>query len=297
MFSRLLSPLRAAGHNAARRMDLLATLVLVLCVWALHGHGLTLGFWFDDHNHLELCRKNGFSDLAGGNRFDWTGHITHVWWAQKGNRLGLLSPSDGGDARSSSFDAFGLNPLPFHVVHLTLFSLSVVLFYGLLRRCGWGPPRVLARRDCSSSCIPPTPSRRPGSPTTAPSWSGCGCWWGCGCCTPRRGRAIAGSTCWPASSCVTPLALLSRENGVMVGPLLLLFDFVGARRLDGGRTDGRDGAATRRGSGAAPCTPALALEGLAFLPFRAWSLGAVPLPRSPVFSLAHGTGILRLAAV
>ena len=84
MFSRLLERLRTAGMFAGkpasfpdaaaavrRRIDLLAGTALVLCAWALHGHGLTVGFWFDDHNHLELCRQNGFADLAGGNRFDW----------------------------------------------------------------------------------------------------------------------------------------------------------------------------------------------------------------------------------
>src|SRR5437762_10503479 len=44
------------------RADFLAVFLLVLAAVGLHGHGLTLGFWFDDHSHLELCQKNGFSD-------------------------------------------------------------------------------------------------------------------------------------------------------------------------------------------------------------------------------------------
>ncbi len=103
----------------------------------MHGHGLTLGFWFDDHNHLELCQHNGFADLAGGNRFDWTGRIAHVWWARQETGWAYFRPLTVA-LRAAQLDAFGLNPLPFHVVHLTLFSLSVVLFYGLMRRCGWG---------------------------------------------------------------------------------------------------------------------------------------------------------------
>ena len=78
------------------------------------------------------------------------------------------------------------------------------------------------------------------------------------------------------------LALLSRESGIVVGPLFVLFDFLGAGRW------------TAAGSTDLPALPstwqrrwaiyaALTLEGLAYLPFRAWSLGAVPLPRSPYF--------------
>ncbi len=201
MFSRLLAPLRATeplarspapspnSDSKGRRRDLLAVALLLLCVWGLHGHGLALGFWFDDHNHLELCRKNGFGDLAGGNRFDWTGRLTHVWWAAQETGWAYYRPLTVA-MRTAQLEAFGLNPLPFHLVHLTFLNLSVVLFYGLLRRCGWGSfPSWFA--GPSSSCTRPTPLRSPGSPTTAPSWAGCGCWRGCGRCTPRRDAAIA----------------------------------------------------------------------------------------------------------
>ena len=96
MIPRLLKAFRTTGTSVGkpasspgrappprRRADLLEGVVLVLCTWALHGHGLTLGFWLDDHNHLELCRKNGFADLAGGNRFDWNNRIAHAWWATR----------------------------------------------------------------------------------------------------------------------------------------------------------------------------------------------------------------------
>ena len=223
-----------------------------MCTWALHGHGLTLGFWFDDHNHLELCRKNGFSDLAGGNRFDWTGHITHVWWAQQETGWAYYRPLTVA-MRVAQLRRFGLNPLPFHVVHLSLFSLSVVLFYGLLRRCGWGPA-LPGGGDCSSFSIRPTPSPRRGWPTTAPYWSGCGC---CGAVADARLGASRPSPVVLLAGVVLcyALALLSRENGVMVGPLLRPVRFPGGPWRRG--TGDRPAAPFRRrpGAGAWRYTP------------------------------------------
>src|SRR5438132_158931 len=97
-----------------RRADLWACAFLLLSVCGLHGHGLTLGFWFDDHNHLELCRTNGFGDLAGGNRFDWTHKIVHVWWAKQETGWAYYRPVTVA-LRVGLLRLFGLNPLPFHV--------------------------------------------------------------------------------------------------------------------------------------------------------------------------------------
>ena len=275
MFPRLFAFVRAA----ARRRDLLATISLLLCTWALHGHGLTLGFWFDDHNHLELCRQNGFRDLAGGNRFDWTGHITHVWWARQETGWAYFRPLTVA-LRAAQLAVFGLNPLPFHVVHLSLFSLSVVLFYGLLRRCGWGVRAsglaalffVLHPANAFT-----TPWLANDGPALVGLWLLIGLWLLHASARDghRRPLLLAGVfLCYAA-------ALLSRENGVMVGPLFVLFDFVWARRQ--GRPMGR-----RRWL----LYAALAVEGLVYLPFRAWCLGAAPAPRSPYFHWPTEPGFL-----
>ena len=284
MFFRLLAPLRTAGVSAPapsavpagrRRPDLLAAVALLLCTWGLHGHGLTLGFWFDDHNHLELCRKNGFGDLADGNRFDWTGRLTHVWWAGRETGWAYYRPLTVA-LRVAQLDVFGLNPLPFHVVHLTLFSLSVILFYGLLRRRGWGAgPSWLAG---TFFVLHPanaftTPWLANDGPVLVGLWLLAGLW--LLDASARQGHRRVGLL-----ACVFlcyALALLSRENGIVIGPLLVLFDFLGAVRP---ATETIPQASWRRRWA---IYAGLALLGLAYLPFRAWSLGAAPAPRSPYF--------------
>src|SRR5579862_9734191 len=106
--------------------DLLAGFALVVLALALHFHGLSLGFWFDDNNHLELCRENGFHDLAAGNRFDWNHRIVRAWWAEQETGWAYYRPFTVA-MRTALLAMFGLNPVPFHVLHLTLHVLTVLL--------------------------------------------------------------------------------------------------------------------------------------------------------------------------
>ena len=151
-----------------------------------------------------------------------------------------------------------------------------MLFYGLLRRCGWGVRAAgvaglfLVLHPANAFT---TPWLANDGPILVGLWLLMGLWLmhASALAGHRRPGLLAGVFLCYA------LAMLSRENGVVVGPLLLLFDFLGA---------GRPAVATavqstRRRRGA--LYAGLALEGLAFLPFRAWSLGAAPLPRSPYF--------------
>jgi hypothetical protein len=289
MLTRLLSPFRATVNSASspdavaalrRRRDLLAIAVLVLCAWALHGHGLTLGFWFDDHNHLELCRKNGFGDLAAGNRFDWTGRLTHVWWAGQETGWAYYRPLTVA-MRTAQLDVFGLNPLPFHVVHLTIFSLSLVLFYILLRRCGWG-----AGPSCFAGMFfllhPANAFTMPWLANDGPVLVGL--WLVLGLLLLHESRR-AGHRRLGLLACILlcyVLALLSRENGIVLGPVFVLFDFLSpAARpaVKPGETPAPPPTWRRRWA----LYGALTLIGLAYLPLRSWSLGPAPAPRSPYF--------------
>lgn len=59
-----------AGTAAATlRKDVCAVVVLLTVAIVVHGHSLRVGFWLDDHNHLELCQAHGFRDLTAGNVF------------------------------------------------------------------------------------------------------------------------------------------------------------------------------------------------------------------------------------
>jgi hypothetical protein len=134
-------PPSGRGRRCADYCALAALLVCILLVHG-HGHGLGLGFWFDDHTHLELCRENGYRGLSSGNAFDWTGRIARVWWAQKATGWAYFRPVTVA-LRVTWLRLFGLNPLPFHAVHLALYGLAAALFYGVIRRCGGGPRMAL----------------------------------------------------------------------------------------------------------------------------------------------------------
>ncbi len=277
-------PTRDDTAAVQRRKDRWAVILLLLGAWILHGNGLTLGFWFDDHTHLELCSKNGFRDLAGGNRFDWNGRIAHAWWAQKETGWAYYRPLTVA-VRTGLFQLFGLNPVPFHLVHIGLYCWSVVLLYVFLRRCGWEP--VFAATAGLFFLVHPV------SPF-ATAWlaSDCtvlvGLWVVTGLLLfhasaqagHRRPLLLAGVFLCYA------LAMMSRESGIMLGPLLVLFDFLAAW----GKIPDTVRQATRRRRWLIYI--ALALEGVAYLRLRAWSLGAVPLPRNPYFHWPSEPGFL-----
>ena len=253
-------------------MDLLALVILLLCAWGMHGHGLTLGFWFDDHSHLELCQEHGFEDLAHGNRFDWNGRIAHAWWAKKETGWAYFRPLTVA-LRTTLWKAFGLNPLPFHVVHLALYSVSVVLLFGLLRRCGWGTLTawiagmffVLHPANAFT-----TPWLANDGPVLVGLWILSGLWLFqlSAQSGHRRPFVLAGVFLCYA------LAMFSRENGIVLGPLLVLFDWL---RRNNQTTTSEPATWRWRGT----IYAGLALEGVSYLFLRCWCLGETPLPRSP----------------
>ena len=211
MFFRLLAPLRTAGVSGPaptavpagrRRPDLLAAVALVLCTWGLHGHGLTLGFWFDDHNHLELCRKNGFGDLAGGNRFDWTGRLTHVWWAGQETGWAYYRPLD---VAMRTAQLCRIRPEPSALPRRS-FDPFQSLRYAFLRaaaalRLGpgssWLAGMFFVLHPANAFT---TPWLANDGPVLVGLWLLAGLWL---LRTPRRGRAIAAPASWRASSCAT----------------------------------------------------------------------------------------------
>jgi hypothetical protein len=250
-----------------------AVVVLILAVWGLHGHGLTLGFWFDDHSHLELCQKNGFSDLVNGNRFDWNGRIAHAWWAKKETGWAYFRPLTVA-VRTTLWQTFGLNPLPYHIVHLTLYSLSVVLLFGLLRRCGWGT--ITASIAGMFFVLHPanaftTPWLANDGPVLVGLWLVSGLWLFhlSAQAGHRRPLMLAGVFLCYA------LAMLSRENGIVLGPLLVLFDWL--------RRNNQPVEVTTQPTWRWRFTiyVALAFEGVGYLFLRAKCLGESPVPRSP----------------
>jgi hypothetical protein len=246
----------------------LAPALLVACTLLLHGHGLTFGFWLDDHNHLELCRQYGYAGLARGNRFDWTGRIAHVWWAHAETGWAYFRPLTVA-LRVTLLRLFGLNPLPFHAVHLTLCTLSVLLLYRLLGCCGWG--RAAAFTAGLFFTLHPTHAFTASwlandGQVLVGLWTvlALGLMLRSGRAEHRRPGVLAG-----VFLCYV-LAMLSRENGLMLGPMLVLFDSLRARRLL---------PSWRR------CVlyGGLALTGLAYLWVRHQCLESAPLPRSPYF--------------
>jgi hypothetical protein len=125
--------------------------------------------------------------------------------------------------RVTELRLFGLHPLPFHVLHLACFSVSVLLFYGLLRRCGCGMRTGLVA--AAFFVIHPahgftTPWVANDGPVLVGLWTIAALWL-------MHGSAQAGH-CRPtllAGVLVCYLlALLTRESGLMLAPMLILFD-------------------------------------------------------------------------
>jgi hypothetical protein len=271
------------------RKDFLAAAILTLCVWALHGHGLSLDFWLDDHNHLELCRENGYSRLHEGNRFDWNNRITHVWWAKEETGWAYFRPLTV-TIRVTMLRLFGLDPLPFHIVHLTLFNLSVLLFYALLRHCGWGIVSALMT-NLFFVLHPANSFTTPWIANDGPVLVGlflcAGAWF-------MHLSALAGhrrpGPLMGIFACYA-LAMLSRENGIMVGPLLLLFDLAGAGRPRAPAD--ADVAVPQATWGIRLAVYAgMALEGLIYLAVRTSLMTGAPLPRNPYFHLPTEPGFV-----
>src|SRR5262249_692057 len=153
---------------------------------------------------------------------DWTGRIAHIWWARQPTGWAYFRPLTVA-LRVTCLHLFGLHPLPFHVFQLALFLVSVLLFYGLLRRCGCGPATALTA--VLLSIIHPAQARRTrwpanDGPVLVGLWTLAAFWLlhssaRCGHCRPALLAGIL--LCYL-------LALLSRENGIMLGPMLVLFD-------------------------------------------------------------------------
>ena len=249
----------------SRRSEWLALGVLLAAIGLLHGHGLSFGFFFDDSNHLELCAKNGYGDLAGGNRFDWTRSIARAWWVAEETGWAYFRPIPVA-IRTACLQCFGLDPLPFHVVHLSLYTAVVMSFYGLLRRLGIGLKPALA----GGLLFTLNPTHAVVSPWLANDTTiltALGYIWGIWLMRAsadadhRRPLLALG-----AIACYA-LALLSRESGLMLGPILVMFDWLGRR------TSSRPWK----------LYALLTLEGVGYLVVRSLMLEAGPLPRSPYF--------------
>jgi hypothetical protein len=271
--------------------DLAGLAILAICVVAVHGHGLTLGFWLDDHNHLELCKENGFAGLAQANRFDWTGgRLAHIWWAQHECGWAYFRPLTVA-LRIVQLRLFGLNPLPFHIWHLGLYTSVVLLLYGLVRRCGLGVfPALVAG---SFFTLNPTHAFAASwlandGTVLVGLWTVLGLWLllASARAAHRKSTLLAG-----VLLCYC-LALLSRENGIALGPMIILFDVLWGwpkseirnPKSEAGRFGFRISDFGFRifwDRRRLLLYGLLALEGLIYLPVRSWCLGRVPLPRSP----------------
>ncbi|MFO0926020.1 MAG: hypothetical protein U0736_03150 [Gemmataceae bacterium] len=257
-----------------------AVVVLLTVAIVVHGHSLRVGFWLDDHNHLELCQAHGFRDLTAGNVFDWNHRLIHVWWAGEEIGWAYFRPLPVA-LRTAQLHLFGLNPLPFHLVHLGLFLLTLGLFYGLLRRCGLGTPTAAVA--VLFFLLHP-------ANVFVVGWLGCDCsllvglWlvlglWATVASGERGHRHPLGLA---AMLGCYALALASRENGVMVGPILILFDVM--------RTAARP---TPIGRGRrALVYLAILLTLAAYFVVRKVTLPPAPLPQAPYFNWPTDPGFL-----
>lgn len=242
-------------------------LLLALLSVALHIHGLRVGFFFDDHNHLELCARNGYAGLAEGNTFRWNREILRVWWAEQEKGWAYYRPVTV-LLRTALLQTFGLNPLPFHIVHQVLYTAVVLLFYVLLRRLGLGPWAAFV----GGAFFTMHPVHGLVAPWLGNDMSvlsalgyvlGLITWHASYCAGHRRpGLLVAVLACYA-------LALLTRESGLMLGPVLLVFDACLAGWKWRGRPWGLYGT--------------LALLGVGYLVLRSVSLPPAPLPRQPYF--------------
>jgi hypothetical protein len=253
------------------RRDWLVLALLLAGAACVYGPSVRLGFWLDDHNHLELCRANGFGNLAAGNHFDWNHRLAHVWWAGEETGWAYYRPLTVA-WRTLQLHFFGLNPWPYHVVHLGVFLLTLGLFFGLLRRCGLG--RGTAALAVTFFILHP-------ANVFVVCWlandgaSLVGLWLVLSLWAMNASGAQGHQNPWRLAGVFAgyALALASRENGVMVGPILVLFDVVIGWSRPGGASKVRRVAVHA----------ILLVELVTYLVVRTACLPPAPLPRSPYF--------------
>ena len=202
--------------------------LLIAISLALYSHGFGLGFFFDDNNHLERCQRDGFAGLSTGNTFRWSGELLHVWWVEEDMAWTYFRPL-AVFLRTLQLQVFGLNATPFHAVHLALYTSVIVLFYHLLRRLelAQGPAFVGA---AFFMLHPGHGMVGPWLANDGPVLTGLGFALGFLAMLASQRAGHRRPILWIAIVMSYALALAARESGLMLGPLLLLFDWYLAGR-------------------------------------------------------------------
>jgi hypothetical protein len=261
--------MQSPGSSAppSRRQEWLALALLVGTVLFLHSHGLTFGFFLDDNNHLERCYKNGYAGLARGNTFEWNRNLVRVWWATKDMGWAYFRPLPVA-LRTTWLLLFGLDPLPFHIVHFLMYLAGILLFYGLLRR--YGLPLAASLVGTLLFTLHPTHAQvAPWLANDACILTGFGflsaLWFLHLSATAAHRRPLFLAGVFGGYA----VALLSRETGLMLGPILVLADWLLARQWPDRRRWFM--------------YVALALEALIYLGARSLLLESAPIPGRPYF--------------
>lgn len=279
-------PQPSAGFRMTPR-DLKALLLLALVALLLHGHGLWLGFWLDDHNHLELCRENGYASLVSGNTFDWNRRIAHVWWARQETGWAYFRPF-AILLRTLLLNGFGWNPLPFHIVHLLCYTASVLLFYVVIRRWGGGTGMGLLAGLLFTTH--PTHSMAAtwlacDGPVLVADWTFLSLW--LLRVSMEKGHRSAGP--WIGMMLCYALAMTSRESGLMLGPILVFCDWLAG--LPGDRATagtanfpGRLLAFFRVSGRRFALYCLLGAEAILFIALRHHYLEGLPVPHRPYYT-------------
>src|SRR5947209_5419306 len=257
--------------------DRAAVLSLILVAVLLHIHGLALGFYLDDNTHLEQCAAQGYRGLATANSFDWNNRLVRAWWATDNMAWAYFRPLPVA-LRVTCLRLFGLNPVPFHVVQLSLYLALLASFFAVLRRfgCPRGPAVVaglLFTVHPSHAMIAPWLA----SDNAVLSALACvaGIW------LMRSSGESGHRRLLPKAGIVLAyaVAMLSRESGLMLGPILLLIDCVVVRA-----------PLRRRPWG---LYTVLAAEGVAYLGLRAWCLAGGRWPHPPYLHWPTEPGFAR----
>lgn len=247
----------------------------IACAWA---SGWTITITWSCAR--ELCQANGFGDLAAGNCFDWNHRLVGVWWAAEETGWAYYRPLTVA-LRTLQLQCFGLNAFPFHLVHLGMYLLSLGLFFGLLRRFGLSLGTaalailffVLHPANVVVVCWLANDG-----PVLVGLWLVLGLW--AMSASGEQGHRHPG---WLAGVLLcSALAMASRENGVMVGPILVLLDCVRRSSCPGAASK------TRR----AAVYTLLFAELAIYLAVRTTFLPSAPLPRTPYFHWPWEPGFL-----
>jgi hypothetical protein len=252
---------RIAG--LALNSDGSAVLSLILVAVLLHAHGLGLGFYLDDNTHLEQCAAQGYGGLATANTFDWSNRLLRAWWASDNMAWSYFRPLPVA-LRVTCLRLFGLNAVSFHVVQLALYLALLGLFFALLRR--FGCPRGPAVAACL--LFTAHPSHAMIAPWLASDNAVlCGLGFVAGLWLMRSSGESGHGRFRPKAGIVLAyaFALLSRESGLMLGPILLICDQLTPR-------------IGRRPWG---LYAVLTAEGVAYLALRSWCLAGAPWPHPP----------------